>query len=90
MVIECDFNINLAALTLEEVLGKRRKVVRDMCDQLASRSQQAAEAEACFQASYEEAQSRLRMSMLCRETVNARITPLHWRIIQMACVMVRS
>ena len=28
VVIVCDFSINLTALTLEEVLGKRRKVVK--------------------------------------------------------------
>lgn len=43
MVIECDFNINLTALTLEEVLGKRRKVVKDMCDQLAVKARQGAQ-----------------------------------------------
>ena len=45
---------------------------------------QVAEAEARFQASYEEAQSRLRMSTLCRDTVNALTTPLHTRIVQLA------
>ena len=45
MVIECDFNINLAALTLEEVLGKRRKVVKDMCDQLAVKTRHDAQGE---------------------------------------------
>ena len=45
MVIECDFNINLAALTLEEVLGKRRKVVKDMCDQLALKTRHDAQGE---------------------------------------------
>ena len=34
VVIECAFSINLTALTLEQVLSKRRKVVRDMCDQV--------------------------------------------------------
>ena len=34
VVIQCAFSINLTALTLEEVLGKRRKVVADMCAQL--------------------------------------------------------
>ena len=45
VVIECDFNINLAALTLEEVLGKRRKVVKDMCDQLAVKERHDAQGE---------------------------------------------
>ena len=45
VVIECDFNINLAALTLEEVLGKRRKVVEDMCDQLAVKTRHDAQGE---------------------------------------------
>ena len=46
VVIKCAFNANLAALTLEEVLGKRRKVVRDMCEQLALRARHAAAGEA--------------------------------------------
>ena len=45
VVIECDFNINLTALTLEEVLGKRRKVVKDMCDQLALKARHDAQGE---------------------------------------------
>ena len=46
VVVECAFSINLSALTLEEVLGKRRKVVRDMCEQLAARARLVAEGEA--------------------------------------------
>ena len=46
VVIECDLSINLTALTLEEVLGKRRKVVRDMCDQLALKALQSAQGDA--------------------------------------------
>ena len=34
VVIICDFSINLTALTLEQVLGKRRKVVK-VCTQPA-------------------------------------------------------
>eukprot|EP00966_Prymnesium_polylepis_P181174 4196501-Prymnesium_polylepis.1 len=45
VVIECAFSINLTALTLEEVLGKRRKVVTDMCEQLASKARQVAQAD---------------------------------------------
>ena len=42
VVIECSFSINLTALTLEQVLSKRRKVVEDMCEQLAIRARHAA------------------------------------------------
>ena len=38
VVIECAFSVNLTALTLEQVLSKRRKVVADMCEQLAARA----------------------------------------------------
>ena len=43
VVIECDISINLASGTLEQVLGKRRKVVADMCEQLVARARQAAQ-----------------------------------------------
>ena len=43
VVIECAFSINLTALTLEQVLGKRRKVVSDMCQQLADKARLACE-----------------------------------------------
>ena len=34
VVIECAFSINLTALTLEQVVSKRRKVASDLCDSL--------------------------------------------------------
>jgi len=40
--IECAFSINLTALTLEQVLGKRQKVVADMCGQLEVKARQVA------------------------------------------------
>ena len=43
VVIECAFSVNLTALTLEQVLSKRRKVVEDMCEQLAIRARHAAQ-----------------------------------------------
>ena len=45
VVIACALTVNLTALTLEQVLGKRRKVVADMCEQLAVRARQQAQAE---------------------------------------------
>ena len=45
VVIKCAFSINLIALTLEQVLGKRKKVVADMCDQLAIKARQTAQAD---------------------------------------------
>ena len=42
---------------------------------------QVAEAEAQFQASYEEAQSRLRMSMILSDTVNSKTTELAMHIV---------
>ena len=42
VIIESAFSINLTALTLEQVLGKRRKVVSDMCEQLALKARRAA------------------------------------------------
>ena len=45
IVIACSFSINLTALTLEQVLGKRRKVVEDMCEQLAVKARQTAQLE---------------------------------------------
>ena len=43
VVIECSFCINLTALTIEQVLGKRQKVVRDMIEQLRRGAQREAE-----------------------------------------------
>ena len=43
VVIECAFSVNLTALTLEQVLSKRRKVVEDMCEQLAIKARHAAQ-----------------------------------------------
>ena len=34
VVIECDFSINLTALTLEQVLGKRRNLIDQMSEQI--------------------------------------------------------
>ena len=45
VIIECAFSINLTALTLEQVLGKRKKVVADMCDQLAIKARKSAQAD---------------------------------------------
>jgi len=42
-VIECSFSINLTALTIEQVLGKRQKVVRDMVEQLRRGAQRDVE-----------------------------------------------
>jgi len=41
-VYEVTLTVNMASLTIEQVLGKRGKLVRDMCDQLASRAAHAA------------------------------------------------
>ena len=46
LVVEVALSINLASLTIEQVLGKRRKVVADMCDQLAARARLEAQGEA--------------------------------------------
>jgi hypothetical protein len=43
VVIECSFSINLTALTIEQVLGKRQKVVRDMVEQLRRGAQRDVE-----------------------------------------------
>ena len=42
-MIECSFSINLTALTIEQVLGKRQKVVRDMVEQLRRGAQRDVE-----------------------------------------------
>jgi len=42
-VIECSFSINLTALTIEQVLGKRQKIVRDMVEQLRRGAQRDVE-----------------------------------------------
>ena len=39
------------------------------------------------EALYEEAQSRFRMSMLCRRTVNKGNTPLLMRIVELAAIV---
>ena len=44
VVIECSFSINLTALTIEQVLGKRQKIVRDMIEQLRRGTQREVEA----------------------------------------------
>ena len=36
VVIECDFSINLTALTLEQVLGKRRNLIDQMSEQIVN------------------------------------------------------
>ena len=46
LIIVVGLSVNLTALTLEQVLGKRRKVVRDMCEQLAARARHEAEGDA--------------------------------------------
>ena len=43
VVIECIVSINLTALTIEQVLGKRQKIVRDMIEQLRRGAQRDAE-----------------------------------------------
>jgi hypothetical protein len=43
VVIECSFSINLTALTIEQVIGKRQKVVRDMVEQLRRGAQRDVE-----------------------------------------------
>ena len=50
VIIECALSINLTALTLEQVLGKRQKLVADMCDQLALKARRAAERDAAWAA----------------------------------------
>ena len=40
VVIECDFSINLTALTLEQVLGKRRNLVDQMSQQIVDQLKQ--------------------------------------------------
>jgi hypothetical protein len=42
LVIEARLSINLNALTIEEVIGKRQKVVRDMCNRLEDKAMQVA------------------------------------------------
>ena len=37
-----------------------------------------------IEAEYEEAQSRLRLSMICRATVRELTYPLDWRIVELA------
>merc|ERR1719330_1288292 len=34
LVVECRFSLNLNALTIEQVVGKRHKLIKDMCDNL--------------------------------------------------------
>ena len=43
VVIECSFSINLTDLTIEQVLGKRQKIVRDMIEQLRRGARRDAE-----------------------------------------------
>ena len=43
VVIECEFSINLTALTLEEVVSKRRALVRQICDELRDKAQRQLE-----------------------------------------------
>ena len=50
VVIECALSINLTALTLEQVLGKRQKLVADMCEQLALKARRAVEKDAAWAA----------------------------------------
>ena len=40
VVIECDFSINLTALTLEQVLGKRRNLIDQMSEQIVDQLKQ--------------------------------------------------
>ena len=43
LVVEVALSINLASLTIEQVLDKRRKVVADMCEQLEARVRREAQ-----------------------------------------------
>ena len=43
-IFEVVLTVNMASLTIEQVIGKRRKVVRDMCDQLKEAVQREAKA----------------------------------------------
>jgi hypothetical protein len=49
LVVDAKLSLNLTALTLDQVLGKRRKVVGDMCEQLALKAQRDAEDEKWYE-----------------------------------------
>ena len=45
LVVEVGLSVNLASLTIEQVVGKRRKVVIDMCEQLAIKARAEAQSD---------------------------------------------